>query len=243
MAGAAGRRRSTRSPMPLGFVLFRLFDIWKPWPVRWADRAVTGGLGIMLDDLPGGGLRCWSVAAARRLAECSVFDPETLALAKPVLDACRARGWHARDRRILHRRPGCRGADRDRRLVRRRRARLCDLFERGQDRNCSGVPRATIAAHGAVSAETAAAMARGCARPRRRSISRSRSPASPGPAAAAPKSRSAWSISAWRGAAKRPEPNATIFPGDRAAVRDAALQMALGLARGRSPRLNKETTR
>lgn len=33
-----------------GFALFRLFDIWKPWPVRWADRNVHGGLGAMLDD-------------------------------------------------------------------------------------------------------------------------------------------------------------------------------------------------
>lgn len=32
------------------FAAFRLFDIWKPWPVRWADRAVGGGLGVMLDD-------------------------------------------------------------------------------------------------------------------------------------------------------------------------------------------------
>ena len=34
-----------------GFVLFRLFDILKPWPVRWLDRHVHGGLGIMLDDV------------------------------------------------------------------------------------------------------------------------------------------------------------------------------------------------
>jgi phosphatidylglycerophosphatase A len=34
-----------------GFAAFRLFDIWKPWPVRWADRAVGGGLGVMLDDV------------------------------------------------------------------------------------------------------------------------------------------------------------------------------------------------
>ena len=33
------------------FVLFRIFDIWKPWPARWADSHVKGGLGIMLDDL------------------------------------------------------------------------------------------------------------------------------------------------------------------------------------------------
>lgn len=38
----------------LGFVLFRIFDIFKPWPVGWADRHVGGGLGIMLDDLLAG---------------------------------------------------------------------------------------------------------------------------------------------------------------------------------------------
>ncbi|HHH48951.1 MAG TPA: phosphatidylglycerophosphatase A [Gammaproteobacteria bacterium] len=37
-----------------GFVLFRLFDILKPWPIRWIDRRVHGGLGIMLDDLLAG---------------------------------------------------------------------------------------------------------------------------------------------------------------------------------------------
>ncbi len=35
----------------LGFVLFRLFDIWKPWPIRQLDHGVRGGLGIMLDDV------------------------------------------------------------------------------------------------------------------------------------------------------------------------------------------------
>lgn len=38
----------------LGFALFRLFDIWKPWPIRWFDQKVHGGLGIMLDDLIAG---------------------------------------------------------------------------------------------------------------------------------------------------------------------------------------------
>ena len=33
------------------FLLFRIFDIWKPWPAGWADHRVHGGLGIMLDDL------------------------------------------------------------------------------------------------------------------------------------------------------------------------------------------------
>ncbi|MDP3705773.1 MAG: phosphatidylglycerophosphatase A [Legionellaceae bacterium] len=34
-----------------GFLLFRLFDIWKPQPIRWIDQRVKGGLGIMLDDV------------------------------------------------------------------------------------------------------------------------------------------------------------------------------------------------
>ena len=37
-----------------GFLSFRLFDIWKPWPINWLDRRVSGGLGIMLDDLAAG---------------------------------------------------------------------------------------------------------------------------------------------------------------------------------------------
>ncbi|MDR9435691.1 MAG: phosphatidylglycerophosphatase A [Thiohalophilus sp.] len=34
-----------------GFALFRLFDVWKPWPIGLLDRRVSGGIGIMLDDL------------------------------------------------------------------------------------------------------------------------------------------------------------------------------------------------
>ena len=41
-----------------GFVLFRLFDIAKPWPIRWLDRQVHGGLGIMLDDVLAGLMAC-----------------------------------------------------------------------------------------------------------------------------------------------------------------------------------------
>lgn len=33
------------------FILFRLFDIWKPWPIRDLDHRLHGGLGIMLDDV------------------------------------------------------------------------------------------------------------------------------------------------------------------------------------------------
>lgn len=38
----------------VGFVLFRLFDIIKPWPISWVDKQVAGGLGIMLDDVLAG---------------------------------------------------------------------------------------------------------------------------------------------------------------------------------------------
>lgn len=38
----------------IGFALFRLFDIWKPWPIKYFDKQVHGGLGIMLDDIIAG---------------------------------------------------------------------------------------------------------------------------------------------------------------------------------------------
>ena len=38
----------------VGFVLFRLFDILKPWPIGWIDKKVHSGLGIMLDDVIAG---------------------------------------------------------------------------------------------------------------------------------------------------------------------------------------------
>ena len=38
----------------IGFALFRAFDIYKPWPVNWADKNVPGALGIMLDDVLAG---------------------------------------------------------------------------------------------------------------------------------------------------------------------------------------------
>lgn len=33
------------------FLLFRLFDIWKPFPIRYADQHIHGGFGVMFDDL------------------------------------------------------------------------------------------------------------------------------------------------------------------------------------------------
>jgi len=47
----------TLCPLPLGyyclgsFLLFRLFDIWKPYPVNYVDANIKGSLGIMLDDV------------------------------------------------------------------------------------------------------------------------------------------------------------------------------------------------
>ncbi len=51
-----------------GFGLFRLFDIWKPWPIAWVDRHCKGGLGIMLDDLLAGGLAAVVLFALVRVA-------------------------------------------------------------------------------------------------------------------------------------------------------------------------------
>ena len=38
----------------IGFVLFRLFDIVKPWPIKLLDKHVHGGVGIMIDDVLAG---------------------------------------------------------------------------------------------------------------------------------------------------------------------------------------------
>ena len=38
----------------IGFLLFRFFDIVKPWPIKWLDQRVHGGFGIMIDDVIAG---------------------------------------------------------------------------------------------------------------------------------------------------------------------------------------------
>jgi len=40
----------------IGFALFRLADIFKPWPIGWADRRIKGGFGVMFDDLLAGAI-------------------------------------------------------------------------------------------------------------------------------------------------------------------------------------------
>ncbi len=58
-----------RTPMNLflGFLLFRLFDVWKPWPVRLIDRQVHGGFGVMADDLAAGVYGALSLLLLTRL--------------------------------------------------------------------------------------------------------------------------------------------------------------------------------
>jgi phosphatidylglycerophosphatase A len=62
LAPGAGRR----APLWLlgGFLLFRLLDIWKPPPIRWAERTFPGGAGVMLDDVFAGILGGLAMAAA-----------------------------------------------------------------------------------------------------------------------------------------------------------------------------------
>lgn len=38
----------------VGFVLFRVFDVLKPWPIGWLDRHAGGGFGVMIDDVMAG---------------------------------------------------------------------------------------------------------------------------------------------------------------------------------------------
>ncbi len=50
----------------IGFLLFRVADITKPWPVSWLDQKVEGGAGVMADDMAAGvyaGLALWLVMA------------------------------------------------------------------------------------------------------------------------------------------------------------------------------------
>jgi phosphatidylglycerophosphatase A len=50
------------------FLLFRLFDIWKPFPIGRLDRTLKGGLGIMLDDLAAALYALIPIAIARGIS-------------------------------------------------------------------------------------------------------------------------------------------------------------------------------
>jgi nicotinamide-nucleotide amidase len=156
-----------------------------------------------------------------------LFETETLTLAQSVLDACRSRGWH------IATAESCTGG-----LVAGALTAIAgssDVVERGfvtysneAKSELLGVPLETIASHGAVSAETAAAMAQGAV---------SRAPVElaisvtgiAGPGGATPTKPVGLVIfgMARRGGACRTE--SRVFAGDRSAVRQAALETALGL--------------
>jgi phosphatidylglycerophosphatase A len=53
----------------IGFLLFRLFDIWKPWPIRQVERRCGGGFGIMIDDVLAAVYAAAVIAIGRMLLE------------------------------------------------------------------------------------------------------------------------------------------------------------------------------
>jgi len=55
--------------MALGFLVFRFFDIVKPWPIGLLDRHVQGGLGVMLDDIVAGVMSCLTLHLALLLMD------------------------------------------------------------------------------------------------------------------------------------------------------------------------------
>jgi phosphatidylglycerophosphatase A len=62
----------------LAFFLFRLFDIWKPFPVRLIDRKVGGGFGVMADDLAAGvygAIVLWILVATGLVARLMALSP------------------------------------------------------------------------------------------------------------------------------------------------------------------------
>jgi nicotinamide-nucleotide amidase len=156
-----------------------------------------------------------------------VFEAETLTLAQSVLDACRSRGWH------LATAESCTGG-----LVAGALTAIAgssDVVERGfvtysneAKSELLGVPAETIAAHGAVSAETAAAMAEGAVA--RAPVDLAVSVAGvAGPGGGSAEKPVGLVIF---GLARRGKPCRTerqIFTGDRSAIRRTAVHHALGL--------------
>ena len=53
----------------IAFLLFRLFDILKPWPISVADRSIKGGFGVMFDDLLAAGYAIAAIQLLRPLLQ------------------------------------------------------------------------------------------------------------------------------------------------------------------------------
>jgi nicotinamide-nucleotide amidase len=161
------------------------------------------------------------------LAEHWVFGSEILNLAETVLDACRARGWHVATAE------SCTGG-----LVAAALTAIAgssDVVERGfvtysneAKSEMLGVSPATIAAHGAVSAETVAAMAQGAVvrAPVDLAVSIAGVAGPGGGSAEKPVGLVIFGI-ARRGGECQTQRH--VFPGNRTAVREAAVKVALGL--------------
>ena len=159
-----------------------------------------------------------------------MFEAETLTLAQSVLEACRARGWR------LATAESCTGG-----LVAAALTAIAgssDVVERGfvtysneAKADLLGVPPETIAAHGAVSAETTAAMAQGAVAraPVDLAISVIGVAGPGGGSAAKPVGLVIFGLARRDG---RCRIERHVFDGDRAAVRHAALQVALRLLDG-----------
>ena len=156
-----------------------------------------------------------------------MFEAETLDLAQSVLDACRARGWHVATAE------SCTGG-----LVAGALTAIAgssDVVERGfvaysneAKSELLGVPAETIASHGAVSAETTAAMAEGAVAraPVDLAVSVTGVAGPGGGSAEKPVGLVIF------GLARRGRPGRTerhIFAGDRSAIRRTAVHHALGL--------------
>ena len=156
-----------------------------------------------------------------------MFETETLTLAQSALDACRARGWHVATAE------SCTGG-----LVAGALTAIAgssDVVERGfvtysneAKSELLGVPPETIAAHGAVSSETAAAMAEGAVAraPVDLAISVAGVAGPGGGSATKPVGLVIFGLARRDGLCRTER---RIFDGDRSAVRQAALQVALGL--------------
>jgi nicotinamide-nucleotide amidase len=156
-----------------------------------------------------------------------VFEAETFTLAQSVLDACHARGWH------IATAESCTGG-----LVAAALTTIAgssDVIERGfvaysnaAKSELLGVPAETIAAHGAVSAETAAAMAQGAiARaPVDLAISVTGVAGPGGATATKPVGLVLFGLARRDGTCRTER---RVFDGDRSAIRQAALRVALGL--------------
>ena len=53
----------------VAFLAFRIYDIWKPWPINYVDKNVSGGFGIMLDDVVAG---IYALIITAAMAVCMV---------------------------------------------------------------------------------------------------------------------------------------------------------------------------